>query len=166
MPSAAFHTRPAAQVRKPNNDANEMPYERAGSFQSRSGSDEKKKEGFNPSSFFNSTGFETAMGASLGVLLLGFAAVGYMAAYKRHVISKMQKAFDAGYDPVLALSKSGDQRAHVDITPLREEDVLVQSIVDGKEAGRYFLILGSKVSRVAGVKLLAASLPAIRGTEA
>nr|CDI50953.1 conserved hypothetical protein [Melanopsichium pennsylvanicum 4] len=105
---------------------------------------ESNNDGFR--SFFNSTGWETAMGASVGVLLLGGAAMVYHSWYKRHVLKKMQAAFDPGYDPVLALAKSGDQLAHVRIDPARPEDEMIRSIVSGKEAGRYFLVMGSKGS--------------------
>ncbi|PWZ03035.1 hypothetical protein BCV70DRAFT_155958 [Testicularia cyperi] len=86
------------------------------------------------------------MGASAGVLLLGGAAMVYQSWYKRHVLKKMEAAFDPGYDPVLALAKSGDQLAHVKIDPPRPEDEMIRSIVSGKEAGRYFLVMGSKGS--------------------
>ena len=36
------------------------------------------------------------MGASIGVLLLGFAAMGYQSWYKAHVLEKMEKAFEPG----------------------------------------------------------------------
>ncbi|GAC93972.1 hypothetical protein PHSY_001541 [Pseudozyma hubeiensis SY62] len=70
----------------------------------------------------------------------------YHSWYKRHVLKKMEAAFDPGYDPVLALAKSGDQLAHVRIDPPRPEDEMIRSIVSGKEAGRYFLVMGSKGS--------------------
>ncbi|KAJ1037689.1 hypothetical protein NDA14_002651 [Ustilago hordei] len=110
----------------------------------KSESDKDSGDGFR--SFFNSTGWETAMGASVGVLLLGGAAMVYHSWYKRHVLRKMEAAFDPGYDPVLALAKSGDQLAHVRIDPPRPEDEMIRSIVSGKEAGRYFLVMGSKGS--------------------
>lgn len=86
------------------------------------------------------------MGASAGVLLLGFAAMLYQEGYKSRVLSKMEAAFDPGYDPVLSLNKSGDAIAHIKVDPPREEEELIESIVRGKEEGRYFLILGSKGS--------------------
>lgn len=95
-------------------------------------------------SFFNSTGWETAMGASAGVLLLGGAAMLYQTYYKAHVVSKMEAAFAPGYDPVLALVENSTEMAYVDITPPRPEQDLIDRIIQGKEAGRYFLILGSK----------------------
>lgn len=101
---------------------------------------------------FNSTGAETALGASAGVILLGLAGLGYNAWYKEQVVRKMEKAFDAGYDPVLALVQSGEasnakegQLAHVRVED-RLEDDLVRRILRGEERGRYFLILGPKGS--------------------
>ncbi|KAN0066559.1 hypothetical protein ACQY0O_000653 [Thecaphora frezii] len=84
------------------------------------------------------------MGASVGVMLLGAAAMVYQSWYKSHVLKKMEAAFDPGYDPVLSLAKSGDQLAHVKINPPRPEDDMIASIVSGKESGRYFLVMGSK----------------------
>jgi hypothetical protein len=118
--------------------------EHSHSRQSRS--DDPPREG-GLKTLLNSSGFETAMGACVGVLLLGGAAMGYQAWYKSHVLSKMEKAFEGGYDPVLALARGGDQLAHAEVLPLRDEEALVRRIVEGKEPGRYFLILGSKVSR-------------------
>ena len=45
------------------------------------------------------------MGASIGVLLLGGAAMAYQAWYKSHVLSKMEKAFEPGewFDRRIAL---------------------------------------------------------------
>ena len=86
------------------------------------------------------------MGASVGVLLLGGAAMVYHSWYKRHVLKKMEAAFDPGYDPVLALAKNGDQLAHVRIQPPRPEDDMIRRIISGQEAGRYFLVMGSKGS--------------------
>ena len=97
-------------------------------------------------SFFNSTGWETAMGASAGVILLGAAAMIYQAVYKARVLKKMEAAFDGGYDPVLALVENSNQMAYVQVHPPRPEEALVESIIQGKERGRYFLVLGSKGS--------------------
>lgn len=108
----------------------------------RDGRQEESESNFR--SFFNSTGWETAMGASAGVLLLGGAAMLYQSYYKAHVVSKMEAAFAPGYDPVLALVENSTEMAYVDITPPRPEQDLIDRIIQGKEAGRYFLILGSK----------------------
>lgn len=97
-------------------------------------------------SFFNSTGFETAMGASAGVLLLGAAAMLYQSYYKSRVLRKMEQAFDGGYDPVLALVENNNQLSYVNVNPPRPEEELIDNIIQGKERGRYFLLLGSKGS--------------------
>jgi hypothetical protein len=97
-------------------------------------------------SFFNSTGFETAMGASAGVLLLGGAAMLYQSYYKARVLRKMEAAFDGGYDPVLALVENNNQLSYVNVNPPRPEEELIDNIIQGKERGRYFLVLGSKGS--------------------
>lgn len=97
-------------------------------------------------SFFNSTGFETAMGASAGVILLGAAAMLYQSYYKARVLKKMEAAFNGGYDPVLALVENNNQLSYVNVNPPRPEEELIDNIIQGKERGRYFLILGSKGS--------------------
>lgn len=103
-------------------------------------------EGRSKTSFFNSTGWETAMGASAGVLLLGAAAMLYQASYKARVIQKMEAAFNGGYDPVLALVENSNQLPYIHLDPPRPEEELIDHIIQGKEKGRYFLILGSKGS--------------------
>ncbi|TKY90031.1 hypothetical protein EX895_000029 [Sporisorium graminicola] len=139
-PSLALRTRSLSttQLRASESQQQSRPTSSEGK------TDKDSNDGFR--SFFNSTGWETAMGASFGVLLLGGAAMVYHSWYKRHVLKKMEAAFDPGYDPVLALAKSGDQLAHVRIDPPRPEDEMIRSIVSGKEAGRYFLVMGSKGS--------------------
>ncbi|KDN36830.1 hypothetical protein K437DRAFT_229516 [Tilletiaria anomala UBC 951] len=86
------------------------------------------------------------MGASIGVLLLGAAAMLYQSWYKSHVLKKMDSAFQKGYDPILNLTNSGSDPSGIQIEPPRPEQQVVESIVRGKEAGRYFLVLGSKGS--------------------
>lgn len=86
------------------------------------------------------------MGASAGVLLLGGAAMLYQYYYKARVVRKMEAAFEPGYDPVLALVENGNEMAYVQIVPPRPEQELIDRIVEGKESGRYYLILGSKGS--------------------
>lgn len=69
--------------------------------------------------------------------------------YKANTLSKMEQAFDPGYDPVLALAESGGARlgqlAYVRVEG-RKEDELIRRILAGHERGRYFLILGPKGS--------------------
>ncbi|CAO1620819.1 unnamed protein product [Sympodiomycopsis kandeliae] len=114
---------------------------------SNTGSSDNGSGGF--TRFLNSTAAEAALGASAGVILLGAAGLGYHSWYKERVLTKMERAFDAGFDPVLALAESGGanlgQLAYVRL-PDREEDALVRRILKGEERGRYFLILGPKGS--------------------
>lgn len=84
------------------------------------------------------------MGASAGVMLLGGAAMLYQYGYKANVIRKMEAAFDGGYDPALALIENSKEMAFVQIQPPRPERELIDSIIEGRESGRYYLILGSK----------------------
>jgi RecA/RadA recombinase len=86
------------------------------------------------------------MGASAGVLLLGGAAMLYQSYYKARVLRKMEAAFDGGYDPVLALVENNNQLSYVNVNPPRPEEELIDNIIQGKERGRYFLVLGSKGS--------------------
>ncbi|KAK0546131.1 hypothetical protein OC846_005076 [Tilletia horrida] len=107
-----------------------------------SSSSSSKKGGFR--GFFNSTGFETAMGASVGVMLLGCGSMAYMSWYKRRVIKKMIQAFDPDFDPVIYLAQQGGEVAKVHLSPERTEYEVIKSIVSGDEAGHYYLILGGK----------------------
>lgn len=69
--------------------------------------------------------------------------------YKSQTLSKMELAFQKGYDPVTALATSGGtnqgQLAYVKVND-RREDELIARILAGEERGRYFLILGPKGS--------------------
>ena len=69
--------------------------------------------------------------------------------YKRHVLKKMEHAFDPG-DPVLDLAKvtkqSGteaqeDEKEHF---VQRDEQPLLDRIVNGSERGHYYLLIGEK----------------------
>lgn len=98
----------------------------------------------------SSTAAEAALGASAGVILLGLAGMYYHSWYKKQILVKMEKAFDPGYDPVLALAQSSagakeGQLAYVHVED-RAEDQLLRKIMRGEERGRYFLVLGPKGS--------------------
>lgn len=104
--------------------------------------------------FLNSTAAEAALGASAGVILLGGAGLLYNSWYKSNVLAKMEEAFAAGYDPVLALVQSSEgtgsaatleQLAYTKVEG-RPEDDLIARILKGQERGRYYLILGPKGS--------------------
>lgn len=88
--------------------------------------------------------------ASILVLGVGFAAAGYIyhKSYKMLVMRKMTRAFEPG-DPVLDLAASGrdvprEQGAGDEHWIHRPEQDFVDAIVDGREVGHYFLIIGEK----------------------
>lgn len=58
----------------------------------------------------------------------------------------MRRAFDAGYDPVLALaSATGPHDADVPQHKVhRAEQAFIDSVVNGEVAGEYILLLGPK----------------------
>ncbi|KAL3419734.1 hypothetical protein PVAG01_08232 [Phlyctema vagabunda] len=105
-------------------------------------------------------GAATAL-ASIVVVGTGFAAGGYMyhRFYKWLVIHKMEKAFQPG-DPVLDLAamgkqipvnsqahrlrKDGDLAADETHWVPRDEQELIDSIVDGSDRGHYHLLIGEK----------------------
>ncbi|KAH7102268.1 hypothetical protein BKA62DRAFT_769970 [Auriculariales sp. MPI-PUGE-AT-0066] len=79
----------------------------------------------------------------LGIVFLG--GVGYVAWYKRHVLSKIEEAFAAGSDPALELAKFGAKKGTLEIEHLRrKEQDLLDSIIAGKKTGHYYVLLGSK----------------------
>ncbi|CAD6886831.1 unnamed protein product [Tilletia laevis] len=120
-------------------------HSRAGS---KSGPDGEGKSA--PFAFFNSTGFETAMGASVGVLLLGCGSLVYMSWYKKRVIKKMIQAFDPDFDPVSYLAQQGAEVAKIHPADRTEYEV-IRNIIGGREAGHYYLVLGAKGSGKTGM---------------
>ncbi|OAA77927.1 ATPase domain, prokaryote [Akanthomyces lecanii RCEF 1005] len=88
--------------------------------------------------------------ASILVLGLGFAAAGYIyhRSYKMLVVNKMVRAFEPG-DPVLDLAAVGkDMPSHPEAKDERwvhrSEQSIVDAIVDGRDVGHYFLMIGEK----------------------
>lgn len=88
--------------------------------------------------------------ASIVVLGLGFAAAGYIyhKSYKRIVLKKMVRAFEPG-DPVLDLAASGKdlpgfRDPEEERWVHRSEQSIVDAIVDGREVGHYYLMIGEK----------------------
>jgi hypothetical protein len=87
--------------------------------------------------------------ASILVLASGFAvaAYAYHKSYKRVVLQKMTNAFQPG-DPVLelaALAKDVPSTGAPDGRwVLRDEQVHVDEIIDGKASGHYYLLIGDK----------------------
>ncbi|KAJ3938796.1 uncharacterized protein N0V96_010900 [Colletotrichum fioriniae] len=88
--------------------------------------------------------------ASILVLAVGFAVAGYAyhKTYKRIVLKKMTRAFTPG-DPVLELAAIGKEVPQTsaeadDRWVQRPEQARVDRIIDGSEAGHYFLLMGEK----------------------
>ncbi|KZV97832.1 hypothetical protein EXIGLDRAFT_607590 [Exidia glandulosa HHB12029] len=79
----------------------------------------------------------------LGIVFVG--GVGYIAWYKRHVLNKIEVAFQAGYDPALELAtfRNKDIPDEVEHLRRREQD-LIDKIIAGKTHGHYYVLLGPK----------------------
>ncbi|KAI0090743.1 hypothetical protein BDY19DRAFT_887226 [Irpex rosettiformis] len=91
-----------------------------------------------------------------------FGGVAYLAWYKANVLTKIEDAFSAGYDPALELATRAKRRQYVD--PQDPENILllwdtdtprtehlrrkdqdrIDHILHGDEVGHYYLLLGPK----------------------
>jgi hypothetical protein len=118
------------------------------------GSDEK------PSSKWKGTAFkmfESAATTFASISILGLVGYSYTVYYKRHVLHKMERAFQPG-DPVLDMAGKGsaalpspepeelndaddEDRDH---WILRHEQETIDRIVSGKDRGSYHLLIGEK----------------------
>ncbi|CAE6404339.1 unnamed protein product [Rhizoctonia solani] len=98
-------------------------------------------------------GIDAVITAITGVVVVFFGGIAYVAWYKADVLDKIEEAFAPGYDPVLELMSYPSQSGEVDEDGVRnyalstwqvkrKEQALVDSIMEGKEAGHYFLFLG------------------------
>ncbi|CAE6443255.1 unnamed protein product [Rhizoctonia solani] len=98
-------------------------------------------------------GFDAVITAVTGVVVIFFGGIAYVAWYKADVLDKIEEAFAPGYDPVLELMSYPSSSGEVDEDGVRnyalstwqvkrKEQALVDSIMEGKEAGHYFLFLG------------------------
>ncbi|CEL61375.1 hypothetical protein RSOLAG1IB_09978 [Rhizoctonia solani AG-1 IB] len=98
-------------------------------------------------------GFDAVITAITGVVVIFFGGIAYVAWYKADVLDKIEDAFAPGYDPVLELMSYPSKSGEVDEDGVRnyalstwqvkrKEQALVDSIMEGKEAGHYFLFLG------------------------
>ncbi|KAI0741154.1 hypothetical protein C8Q76DRAFT_212225 [Earliella scabrosa] len=85
-----------------------------------------------------------------------------MAWYKENVLRKIEQAFEGGYDPALELAKASHKMRQSGTSPgvesdeldwdtdpwtqhlRREEQDLIDRIIQGNEAGHYFILLGPK----------------------
>lgn len=98
-------------------------------------------------------GCATAFGS---ILILGLAGYGYNVYYKGHVLRKMENAFAVGYSSLelAAMSRHIDPNSpHSELMTMdfddndwipREEQAIIDSIVDGSTRGLYHLITGEK----------------------
>ncbi|EKM53414.1 uncharacterized protein PHACADRAFT_125129 [Phanerochaete carnosa HHB-10118-sp] len=92
----------------------------------------------------------------IGLSMVFFGGIAYVAWYKTNVLDKIELAFTAGYDPALELANRTSKREEPlpvqhesDDIPwnkhLRRDDQdLMDDIVGGGETGRYFMLLGPK----------------------
>lgn len=98
--------------------------------------------------------FEAAATTAASITILGLVGYGYTLYYKRQVLQKMERAFEPGNEPVLALV--GEDKP----LPLGEDEEMVEDgnehwikryeqdqidkIIHGKERGNYHLLIGEK----------------------
>lgn len=78
--------------------------------------------------------------ASIGIL--GIAGMAYHYYYKRHVVNKMDSAFEDG-DPAFELTmhkRTSEMKGWVE----RAQQPLLDAIIAGKVSGRYYLLIGEK----------------------
>jgi hypothetical protein len=114
-----------------------------------------------PSSKWKGTAFkmfESAMTTFASISILGLVGYSYTLYYKRHVLKKMERAFEPG-DPVLDIAGHGNTAlpsSHGDEINdesddedrnhwiLRYEQATIDRIISGKDRGSYHLLIGEK----------------------
>ncbi|ODO06441.1 hypothetical protein L198_01673 [Cryptococcus wingfieldii CBS 7118] len=93
--------------------------------------------------WLKSASFQAALTTIVGLGMVFGSGIGYLEWYKDHVLRRIMRAFEPGYDPALELSKlNGPNSSHVK----RREQPLIDRIVRGEEKGGYYLIIGPKGS--------------------
>ncbi|WVW84094.1 hypothetical protein I302_106123 [Kwoniella bestiolae CBS 10118] len=89
----------------------------------------------------SSASFQAALTTVVGLGMVFAAGVGYLEWYKAHVLHRIGRAFEPGYDPALELSTlHAPNSSHIH----RREQPLIDRIVGGEEKGGYYLVIGSK----------------------
>ncbi|GFZ44299.1 hypothetical protein JCM24511_02021 [Saitozyma sp. JCM 24511] len=83
--------------------------------------------------------FHAALTALVGLGIAFGAGVGYLQWYKGHILRRIERAFDPGYDPALELSTIN---APPSACIGRHEQPLIDSIFRGEHPGGYYLIVG------------------------
>ncbi|KAG8697597.1 hypothetical protein FRC09_007757 [Ceratobasidium sp. 395] len=121
-------------------------------------------------------GADAVITTLIGITVVFIGGVAYVAWYKANVLNKIEAAFEPGYDPALELANHPGRGGEVDedgqsmrrpnvesetdIDPAtgkrgypqssrhmkRKEQETIDSIMEGKEAGHYFLLMGPKGS--------------------
>ncbi|KAI9715321.1 MAG: hypothetical protein M1828_000886 [Chrysothrix sp. TS-e1954] len=106
------------------------------------GGSEPKKEKFHwgPTLFRM---FESAATTFASITILGLVGYSYTRYYKHLVLQKINNAFEPG-DPILDLAGSDKGPAQAPHWIHREEQDVIDAIVDGSMKGHYFLIFGEK----------------------
>lgn len=114
--------------------------------------------GFQGNPFGQGSGIlSAAVTTIVGLGMVFFGGVAYVAWYKQRVLGKIETAFAAGYDPALELATLGKKHGASIPEELdwdvdepwtqhlrRKEQDLVDRIVHGAETGHYFMLLGPK----------------------
>lgn len=103
----------------------------------------------NNSQTFGRKLFESVSTTAASLAILGLAGYSYHHYYKKIVLKKIDNAFKPG-DPVLELSGKAwesetSQRDQLkEHWILRQEQIVVNAIIDGSAQGHYYLLLGEK----------------------
>ncbi|KAK8864544.1 hypothetical protein IAR55_001794 [Kwoniella newhampshirensis] len=93
------------------------------------------------SEWAHSASFQAALTTVVGLGMVFAGGMAYLEWYKAHVLHRIGRAFEPGYDPALELSTlNGPNATHIK----RREQPLIDRIVRGDERGGYYLIIGSK----------------------
>ncbi|WVQ86539.1 hypothetical protein IAS59_000252 [Cryptococcus gattii] len=91
--------------------------------------------------WLSSPSFQAALTTVVGLGMVFAGGMAYLEWYKAHVLHRIMRAFEPGYDPALELSKiNGPNASHV----RRMEQPLIDSIVRGEEKSGYYLVIGPK----------------------
>ncbi|KAG8693182.1 hypothetical protein FRC09_010676, partial [Ceratobasidium sp. 395] len=102
-------------------------------------------------------GVDAILTALIGITVVFTGGVAYVEWYKANVLNKIEAAFEPGYDPALELANQPGRRGEVDEDGRRDypqsarhmkrkEQEIMDSIMEGKEAGYYYLFVGPKGS--------------------
>ncbi|KAG8710227.1 hypothetical protein FRC08_017432 [Ceratobasidium sp. 394] len=100
-------------------------------------------------------GVDAIITTLIGITVVFFGGVAYVKWYKANVLNKIEAAFEPGYDPALELANHPGRGGEVDEDGKRgypqsnrhmqrKEQEVVDSIMEGKEPGHYYLFLGPK----------------------